>query len=266
VKGKRVEYIMNRVVFIGAGPGDPELMTLKGKKFLEKADVIIYTGSLLNPEILKFIKPDAKLYDSATMNREEVLELMVKAARGGKLVTRVHDGDPSIYGALQEQLDFLAKEEIEYQIVPGVSSLFATAASLKRQLTLPGISQTVIITRPEGRTPVPESESIRELAKHRTTMAIFLGISYLDSVVKELEKGGYSRDTSIAVVHKASWREEKIVKGTLDDIVEKVKKAGIKETALIIVGEVLNPKAYDYSKLYDPSFTHGYRKGDHDVP
>ena len=257
---------MSRVVFIGAGPGDPELITLKGKKFLEKADVVIYAGSLLNPGILKFTKQYVELYDSATMNREEILKIMVKAVREGKLVARVHDGDPSIYGALQEQLDFLAKEGIEYDIVPGVSSLFAAAASLKRELTLPGISQTVIITRPEGRTPVPESENIRELARHRTTMAIFLGVQHIDSVVKEIEQGGYSKDTPVAVVHKASWREEKIIKGTLDDIVGKVKKAGIKETALIIVGEVLNPKAYDYSKLYDPSFTHGYRKGDDDVP
>ncbi|MCP8316454.1 MAG: precorrin-4 C(11)-methyltransferase [archaeon] len=257
---------MSKVIFIGAGPGDPELITLKGKKILEKADLVIYAGSLLNPEILKFTKPDVKLYDSAIMNREEILKIMVKAVREGKLVTRVHDGDPSIYGALQEQLDFLAKEGIECEIVPGVSSLFAAAASLKRELTLPNISQTVIITRPKGRTPVPESESIRELAKHRTTMAIFLGVQHIDSVIKEIEQGGYSKDTPVAVVYRASWREEKIVKGTLNDIVGKVKKAGIKETALILVGEVLNPKAYDYSKLYDPSFTHGYRKGDDDVP
>jgi precorrin-4/cobalt-precorrin-4 C11-methyltransferase len=252
---------MSKVVFIGAGPGDPELITIKGKKFLEKADVVIYTGSLLNPEILKFTKPDAKLYDSAIMNREEILRIMAKAVKEGKLVARVHDGDPSIYGALQEQLDFLEKEEIEYEIIPGVSSLFAAAASLKKELTLPNVSQTVIITRPKGMTPVPEHESIRELAKHRTTMIIFLGVQHIDSVIKEIEQGGYSKDTPIAVVYRASWQEEKIIKGTLSDIAEKVKEAGIKKTALIIVGEILNPKAYDYSKLYDPSFTHGYRKG-----
>ncbi|MEM3437577.1 MAG: precorrin-4 C(11)-methyltransferase [Nitrososphaerales archaeon] len=252
---------MSEVIFIGAGPGDPELITLKGKKFLEKADVVIYTGSLLNPEILKFTKPGAELYDSSTMDREEILGIMVKAAKEGKLVARVHDGDPSIYGALQEQLDFLTKEKIEYKIIPGVSSIFAAAASLKRELTLPKISQTVIITRLKGRTPVPEFESIKELSKHRTTMVIFLSVQYIDSIIKEIEQGGYPKDTPIAVVYRASWQDEKIIKGTLSDIVEKVKEAGIKETALIIIGEVLEPKSYDYSKLYDPSFTHGYRKG-----
>jgi precorrin-4/cobalt-precorrin-4 C11-methyltransferase len=256
---------MSKVVFIGAGPGDPELITLKGKKFLEKADVVIYAGSLLNPEILKYAKPDAELYDSAAMNREEVFRVMVEGVKAGKLVARVHDGDPSFFGALQEQLDFLSKEKIEFTLVPGVSCLQAGAASLKRELTLPNISQTVIITRPKGKTPVPESESIRELAKHRATMVIFLGVQHIDSVIKELGQGGYPKDTPAAVVYRASWREEKIVKGTLNDIVWKVKEAGIKETALIFVGDVLSPKVYDYSKLYDPAFTHGFRKGDDNV-
>ncbi|MEM3709697.1 MAG: precorrin-4 C(11)-methyltransferase, partial [Nitrososphaerales archaeon] len=202
---------MSEVIFIGAGPGDPELITLKGKKFLEKADVVIYTGSLLNPEILKFTKPGAELYDSSTMDREEILGIMVKAAKEGKLVARVHDGDPSIYGALQEQLDFLTKEKIEYKIIPGVSSIFAAAASLKRELTLPKISQTVIITRLKGRTPVPEFESIKELSKHRTTMVIFLSVQYIDSIIKEIEQGGYPKDTPLAVVYRASWQDEKII-------------------------------------------------------
>lgn len=256
---------MSKVVFIGAGPGDPELITLKGKKFLEKADVVIYAGSLLNPEILKYAKPDAELYDSAAMHREEVFKVMVEAVRVGKLVARVHDGDPSFFGALQEQLDFLAKEKIAYKLIPGVSCLQGGAASLKRELTLPNISQTVIITRPKGRTPVPESESIRELAKHQATMVIFLGVQHIAAVIEELEQGGYPKDTPVAVVHKASWPEEKIVKGTLNNIVEKVKQAKITETALIFVGKVLNPKAYDFSKLYDPSFTTGFRKGVDDV-
>jgi precorrin-4/cobalt-precorrin-4 C11-methyltransferase len=256
---------MSKVVFIGAGPGDPELITLKGKKFLEKADVVIYAGSLLNPEILKYAKPDAELYDSATMHREEVFKVIVEAVRDGKLVARVHDGDPSFFGALQEQLDFLEKEKIAYTIIPGVSCLQGAAASLKRELTLPKISQTVIITRPKGRTPVPESESIRELAKHQATMVLFLGVQHIDSVIKELEQGGYPKDTPVAVVYRASWPGEKIVKGTLNDILAKVKEAGIKETALIFIGKVLNSKAYDYSKLYDPSFTTGFRKGVEDV-
>jgi len=256
---------VSKVVIIGAGPGDPELITIKGKKWLEKADVVIYAGSLLNPEILKYTKPGAELYDSAAMNREEVFKLMAESIKAGKLVARVHDGDPSFFGAIQEQMDFLDQEKIEYLRIPGVSCLQGGAASLKRELTLPNISQTVIITRPEGRTPVPEKESIRELAKHQATMVIFLGGQYIAAVIEELEKGGYPKDTPVSVVYRATWPEQKIVKGTLNDIVEKVKAAGITKTALIFVGKVLNPSAYDYSKLYDPSFTHGFRKGDENV-
>jgi precorrin-4/cobalt-precorrin-4 C11-methyltransferase len=253
--------MMSKVVFIGAGPGDPELITLKGKKFLEQADVIIYAGSLLNPEILKYCKPEAELHDSAKMHRDEVFEVMAKSVREGKLVARVHDGDPSFYGAIQEQMDFLGKQGIEYMNIPGVSCLQGSAASLQRELTLPNISQTVIVTRPKGRTPVPEAESIRELAKHQATMVIFLGAPQIATVVDELQKGGYPKDTPAAVVYKATWPEQKIVRGTLSDIVEKAKAAGIKETALIFVGRVLNPEGYNYSKLYDPAFTTGFRKG-----
>ena len=256
---------MSKVVFIGAGPGDPELITLKGKKFLEKADVVIYAGSLLNPEILKYAKPRAELHDSAKMNREEVFKVMVKAVREGKLVARVHDGDPSFYGAIQEQMDFLKKENIENMKIPGASCLQGSAASLQRELTLPNISQTVIVTRPKGRTPVPESESIRDLAKHQATMVIFLGTPQLATVVAELEKGGYPKDTPAAVVYKATWPEQKIVRGTLNNIVKKAADAGIKETALIFVGKVLNPEGYDYSKLYAPEFTTGFRRGVNDV-
>src|SRR4030066_435355 len=248
---------MSKVVFIGAGPGDPELITLKGKKFLEKADVVIYAGSLLNPEILKYAKPSAEFYDSAKMNREEVFQVMVDAVQKGKLVARAHDGDPSFFGAIQEQMDFLKKEKIDYMNIPGVSCLQGSAASLQRELTLPNISQTVIVTRPKGRTPVPESESIRELAKHQATMVIFLGTPQLANVVSELEKGGYPKDTPAALVYKATWPEQKIVRGTLNNIVGKATDAGIKETALIFVGKVLNPEGYDYSKLYDPEFTTG---------
>lgn len=252
---------MSQVVFIGAGPGDPELITIKGKKMLEKADVVIYTGSLLNPEILKYAKPEAEMYDSAKMNREEVFAVFTKAVREGKLVARVHDGDPSFYGAIQEQIAFLEKEKIPYTIIPGVSCLQGSAASLKRELTLPNVSQTVIITRPEGRTPVPESESIRKLAQHQATMVVFLGTPQIAEVVEELKKGGYPADTPAAVVYKATWPDQKIVKGTLNDIVEKVRAAGIAKTALIFVGRVLNPEAFDFSKLYEPSFTTGFRKG-----
>jgi precorrin-4/cobalt-precorrin-4 C11-methyltransferase len=252
---------MSKVVFIGAGPGDPELITLKGKKWLEKADVVIYAGSLLNPQILKYCKPDAELHDSAKMNLQEVQKVMVEAVKAGKLVARVHDGDPSFYGAIQEQMDFLDKEKIEYFRIPGVSCLQGGAASLNRELTLPNISQTVIITRPEGRTPVPESESISALAKHQATMVIFLGTPHIAQVVADLQKGGYPKDTPAAVVYKATWPEQQIVKGTLSDIVEKVKEADITQTALIFVGKVLNPEGYDFSKLYDAAFTTGFRKG-----
>ncbi|PVX25442.1 MAG: precorrin-4 C(11)-methyltransferase [Candidatus Bathyarchaeum sp.] len=256
---------MKKVVFIGAGPGDPELITLKGKRNLEKADVIIYAGSLLNPEILQHANPDAKRYDSAGMNLKEVLQVMVDSVNNGKLVARVHDGDPSFFGAITEQMDFLEKENISYEVIPGVSCLQGGAAALRRELTLPNISQSVIITRPEGRTPVPEPERIKELAKHGTTMVIFLGIQHVEKVIDELEMSGRPKDTPVAVVYKATWKEQKIVRGTIENIVSKVRDAGITRTALIFVGEVLKPKAYDYSKLYDPKFTHGYRKGEDDV-
>jgi precorrin-4/cobalt-precorrin-4 C11-methyltransferase len=253
---------MSKVVFIGAGPGDPELITLKGKRYLEQADIVIYAGSLLNPEYLKYAKSSAKLYDSAKMSLPEVLKIMVAGVKAGKLVARVHDGDPSFYGAIQEQMDALDQEGIEYFRVPGVSCLQGAAGALNRELTLPNISQTVIITRPEGRTSVPEAENIKKLAAHQATMVIFLGTPHIARVVEDLISGGYPKDTPASVVYKATWPEQKIVKGTLNDIVTKAKTAGITETALIFVGKAMNPQAYDLSKLYDPSFTTGFRKGE----
>jgi precorrin-4/cobalt-precorrin-4 C11-methyltransferase len=253
---------LNKVVFIGAGPGDPELITLKGKKFLEQANIVIFTGSLLNPEYLKYCKKDAKLYDSAKMGLPEMLKVMVKGIKSEKNVVRLHDGDPSFYGAIQEVMSALDKEGIEYFRIPGVSCLLGGAAALNRELTLPNISQTVIITRPKGRTPVPEKEDIEKLAQHQATMVIFLGTPHVARVVDNLQKGGYSEDTPCQVVYKATWPEQKIVKGTLSDIVEKVHSAGITETALIFVGKVLDPNLYDLSRLYDPSFTTGFRKGE----
>ena len=253
---------MNKVVFIGAGPGDPELITLKGKKWLEKADVVIYAGSLLNPEYLKYCKKGVELHDSAKMSLPEVQKIMAQGVKADKLVVRLHDGDPSFYGAIQEVMTFLDKEGIEYFRIPGVSCLLGGAAALNRELTLPNISQTVIITRPEGRTPVPEAESIHKLAVHQATMVIFLGTPHIARVVDDLQKGGYPKETPCQVVYKATWPEQKIVKGTLADIVAKVKAEGITETALIFVGKVLDPQAYDLSKLYDPKFTTGFRKGE----
>jgi precorrin-4/cobalt-precorrin-4 C11-methyltransferase len=249
-----------KVVFIGAGPGDPELLTIKGQKAIKEADIIIYAGSLVNKEVLSVTKETAKIYNSASMNLDEILDIMDTQTKQGKIIARVHTGDPSIYGAIGEQIEFLRHNNIDFEIIPGVSSLFATAAALESELTLPEVSQTVIITRPEGRTPKPESESIKGLAKHNATMCIFLGIHMIENVVSDL-LSHYSPDTPVAVVKKASWKDELVVRGTLQDIAPKVKEAGIEKTAIIVVGNVLSPGSIVPSKLYDAGFTHEYRKG-----
>ena len=249
-----------KVIFIGAGPGDPELLTVKGQNTLKKADIIIYAGSLVNKEVLRVAKETAEIYNSASMNLDEILEIMDAQTRQGKIIARVHTGDPSIYGAIGEQIEYLRHNNINFEIIPGVSSLFATAAALESELTLPEVSQTVIITRPEGRTPKPESESIKELAKHNATMCIFLGIHMIENVVDDLLTQ-YTKDTPVAVVKKASWEDELVIRGTLEDIAFKVKEAGIEKTAIIVVGNVLNPGNITPSKLYDAEFTHEYRKG-----
>ncbi|RMF29462.1 MAG: precorrin-4 C(11)-methyltransferase [Candidatus Nitrosothermus koennekii] len=249
---------MSKVYFVGAGPGDPELITLKAKKLIEEADVIIYSGSLLNPKILEDAR--GELYDAAKMDREEINNILAEAALKGRLAIRLHDGDPSIYGAIREQIDKLESKGIECQVIPGISALFAAASRLNLELTLPGITQTVIITRAESRTPVPDREKIEELAKHKSTMAFYLSVHLIDKVVKELIKGGYEEDTPVAVVYRATWDDEIIIKGKLNDIARKVKDARINKTAIIIVGYVIEPKMYEYSKVYDPNFTHGYRK------
>jgi len=250
---------VKQVVFVGAGPGDPELITLKGIKAIEEADIVIYAGSLVNPEILKYAKKQAEIYNSASMNLEEVLEVIEKGTNEGKKVARVHTGDPAIYGAIQEQMDALSEKGIEFEVVPGVSSFLAAAAALNQEYTLPGVTQTVILTRMEGKTPVPEKEKLAGLASHNATMCIFLSVHAIADVVAELLEG-YSEDTPVAVIQKASWPDEKAVRGTLADISEKVRDAGITKTALIIVGNVFRGQ-YDKSKLYDPGFSHGYREG-----
>jgi precorrin-4/cobalt-precorrin-4 C11-methyltransferase len=247
------------VYFIGAGPGDPELVTIKGKKIIDKADVIIYAGSLVNKEVLEDAKKTARIYNSAGMTLEEVLQVMKEAEKKGEMTARVHTGDPAVFGAHREQMDALEKEGIEYEVIPGVSSFFAAAAALKKEYTLPNVSQTVILTRMEGRTPMPEKEKIRDLAEHHATMVIFLSVGMMEKLVEEL-KAGYSEDTKAAVVYKASWEDQKIVRGTLKDIAEKVKEAGITKTALVVVGDFLGDE-YELSKLYDKTFTHGYRRG-----
>ena len=233
------------VYFIGAGAGDPELLTIKGKRLIDHADVIIYAGSLVNPAVFQDRKPEAQVYDSAGMTLEEVLDVMQQAEAAGKTTVRIHTGDPSIYGAIREQLDALDALGISHEVVPGVSSFLAAAAAMQMEYTLPEVSQTVILTRMEGRTPVPEAERIESLARHQATMVLFLSVN---------------RIQELTVIYKASWPEQKIVMGTLADIAEKVREAGIRKTALVTVGKFLGSQ-YAYSKLYDKQFTHEYRKG-----
>ncbi len=247
-----------QVFIVGAGPGDPELITVKGQKLLQQADVIIYAGSLVNPALLDMTKQGAQIYNSASMTLPEVIETIDAAVKKGQQVVRLHTGDPSIYGAIQEQMDELSKRNIDYKVIPGVSSFLATAAALKQEYTLPGISQTVIITRNEGRTPVPEKEKLASLAAHGATMCIFLSIHMLDEVVKELISGGYAADTPIAIVQKASWPEEKIIRATLETIVKEIEGKDITRTAMIVVSRCLDT-AYDLSRLYAPEFSHMYR-------
>lgn len=248
-----------QVVFVGAGPGDPELITVKGQRLLNQADVIIYAGSLVNPKLLQLAKQGASIYNSASMTLEEVVAVMEKAVAAGQKVVRLHTGDPSIYGAIQEQMDLLDKMNISYEVIPGVSSFLAVAAALKQEYTLPEVSQTVIITRLEGRTPVPEKEKLALLASHAATMCIFLSVHMLDSVVEELISGGYTPETPIAVVQKATWPDQKIMRGTLATIAQTVRDAGVDRTAMIVVGNCLN-NDYALSRLYAPEFGHMFRE------
>jgi len=247
-----------KVFFIGAGPGDPDLITVKGAKKIAEADIIIYAGSLVNKEVIQQRKESAEVYNSASMTLGEVIEVMERGINEKKVVARVHTGDPSIYGAIREQMDILDEKGIEYEVIPGVSSFVAAAAAIKKEFTLPGVSQTVILTRMEGRTPVPEKESIEELAKHRATMCLFLSVHMIEKLVERLLTA-YTVDTPIAVIQKASWKDQKVVTGTLGNIAERVKEEGITKTAQILVGDFLGDK-YELSKLYDENFSHEYRK------
>ncbi|ABZ84939.1 precorrin-4 c11-methyltransferase [Heliomicrobium modesticaldum Ice1] len=249
------------ISFIGAGPGDPDLLTVKGQKRLAEADVVIYAGSLVNPAVLRVCRPEAEIYNSASMTLEAVLAVMERAVGEGKKVARLHTGDPSIYGAIREQMDALDERNIPYEVIPGVSSFLAAAASLRKEFTLPDVSQTVIITRLAGRTPVPEKESLAGLAQHKASLCIFLSTHRLDQVTAELIAGGYPADTPAAVVYKASWPDEKTVRGTLRDIAGKVAEAGISRTAMIMVGQFLEGP-YQRSLLYHPAFAHGYREAE----
>ena len=250
---------MSKVFFVGCGPGDPDLLTIKAKKLVQKADVVVYSGSLIPSEILKFNKKGKK-FDAAKLVREEIFELLLKNSKKGKNVVRLHDGDPAVYGAIREQIDKLQEKGIESIVVPGVTSFLASAAALGTQLTLPGVTQTMIITRAESRTKVPKREKISELARHRSTLIFCLSVHLLSEIVKEAVAGGYPKSTPVAVVYRASWKDQKIIIGKLSDIRKKVISARITRTAIVIIGDVIKPKSYEYSRLYDKTFTHGYRK------
>lgn len=246
-----------QVYFIGAGPGDPELLTIRAKKVIEKADVIIYADSLISPEVCQFAREGAEVYQSASLTLEEITDIIVGAVREGKLVARLQSGDPSIYGAIQEQMAALDEKGITYEVIPGVSSLFAAAAALKTELTVPELAQTVIITRLEGKTPVPTLESLRSLARHQASLAIFLSISMIEKVVAELIAGGYPPETPAAVVHRVSWPDEIILQAPLKNLAEQVKASGISRQAIILVGDFLKSKRlHRRSKLYSRSPKH----------
>lgn len=249
-----------KVYFVGAGPGDPRLITVRGKSLLEEADVIIYAGSLVNPRLLDYAREGAQIHNSASMNLEEMVKIMEESAGLGEKVVRLHTGDPGLYGAIQEQINLLEAKNIPCEVVPGVSSMSAAGASLKREFTQPGVSQSLIVTRMEGRTPVPSEESLESLAQHRGSLCIFLSVQKIEEVVSRLSKG-YPPHTPVAVVYKASWPEEKIIQGDLATIAKKVKEEGIEKTALILVGDFLKGEG-EPSLLYDSSFTHGYRRGE----
>ncbi len=247
------------IEFVGAGSGAPDLITVRGARLIREADVIVYAGSLVNKALLDEAKADCAIYNSAEMTLEQVLEVMIAAEHAGKRVVRLHTGDPSIYGAHREQMDALDKEGIAYRICPGVSSFCGAAAALKAEYTLPDVSQTVILTRMEGRTPVPEKERIASLAAHGATMVIFLSTGMLETLSARLIEGGYAPETPAAIVYKATWDDEKVVRTTVAALAEAAKAHHITKTALITVGGFLGNQ-YERSKLYDPTFTTEFRE------
>ena len=248
------------VYFVGAGTGAADLITVRGKHLLEQADVIIYAGSLVNPELLSYAKAECEIYNSAKMTLEEVLEVMVAAEQEKKMTVRLHTGDPSIYGAVREQMDELDRLGISYESCPGVSACFGAAASLNLEYTLPGISQSLIITRMEGKTGVPEKESIESFAAHQASMAIYLSTGMLEELSRRLMAGGYPKSTPAALVYKATWPEEEAYLCTVETLAETGKSHGITKTALVLVGEVLTHQNYTKSRLYAPDFSTEYRR------
>ena len=247
------------VHFVGAGPGAPDLITLRGAALLKQADVIIYAGSLVNPALLELARADCEVHNSAEMTLEQVIGVMKQAEAAGKTTVRLHTGDPCVYGAIREQMDALDELGIPYDDVPGVSSFCGAAAALRAEYTLPGVSQSVIITRLAGRTPVPEAESLASMASHGASMAVFLSSGMLGRVQEELLKGAYTEDTPAALVYKATWPEEKTVRCTVGTLAQAGEQAGIRKTALVLVGDFLDAP-YEKSKLYDASFTTEFRE------
>ena len=247
------------VHFIGAGPGAPDLITVRGQKLLGEADIIIYAGSLVNPALLDLKKEGCVVYNSATMTLEQVIDVMKEAESKGQTVARLHTGDPCLYGAIREQIEVLATHGIQCEICPGVSSFLAAAAALNCEYTVPEVSQTVILTRMEGRTPVPEKEKLSLLAQHGASMAVFLSAGHLKELQEQLCEGAYTPDTPCAIVYKASWAEQQCIKTTIKELEQKAREAGITKTALVLVCDFLGEQ-YAFSKLYDPEFQTEYRK------
>lgn len=247
------------IYFIGAGPGAPDLITVRGAELLRRAGMIVYAGSLVNPALLDYAPEGCEIHDSASLTLDEVMERLLDGHRRGLLTMRLHTGDPSLYGAIREQMDRLRDAGVPFEVVPGVSSFCAAAAVIPAEYTLPGVSQTVIISRMEGRTPVPERESIRSLAAHRASMVLFLSAGMLEGLCAELTAGGYPPETPAALVYRASWPEERVLRGTLADLPSLAREAGISRQALVMVGDFLGDE-YALSKLYDSGFSHGYRK------
>ena len=250
---------MSMVHFVGAGPGAADLITLRGKALLECTDVVIYAGSLVNPALLEYTKPGCEIHNSAEMTLDEVLSVMRGAVCESKRVVRLHTGDPCLYGAIREQMDALSADGIEYDVCPGVSSFCASAAALRAEYTLPEVSQTVIITRAAGRTPVPERENLRALAAHGATLVLFLSMSLLDTVSADLMAGGYAPDTPAAIVYKASWPEERVLRCTVANLAETARTEGITKTALICMGRFLG-EDYALSRLYAADFSTEFRE------
>ena len=252
------------VVFVGAGPGDPDLLTVRGRRIIEQADLVVWADSLVHPGVAALARPDAEVLGSATMTLEEISQRMIEAARAGKLVARVQSGDPAIYGAMHEQMVLLDAADVPYAVVPGVSAVFAAAAALDAELTVPEVAQTVILTRLPSRTTIPEQEQLRAMAAHGGTIALFLTISVVERAVAELIAGGYAEDTPAAVLHRVSWEDETIIRGTLSDIAAASRAAGLTRQALILVGRAIDPQlrraaAANRSNLYDPSWSHVFR-------